>query len=275
MNTSYRLSVLIVLLVTAMLSLLVSTTPSESLAHRLERGGVLRVGYSIEPPFAYVDGQGRVSGEAPELLRTVMQRMGLARIEWIHVEFGSLIHELESGRIDLIASGLFVTDARRQRVAFSRPTAQVQPALLVQAGNPLALDSLTALARSSARLAVIEGAVEADQALAAGVPEERLLRFRDESSALHAVSTGHCAALALSDVSLRHALRRSGLGRLELVRLKDGIPPGQPAFAVRKSDAALIRRIDHELAAVLAMPEYRQQAERFGFEAGNIAPPAP
>ena len=37
----------------------------EPLASRLERGEALRVGYAIEAPFAFLQADGSISGEAP------------------------------------------------------------------------------------------------------------------------------------------------------------------------------------------------------------------
>lgn len=44
---------------------------SEDSAARIARTGVVRIGYAVEPPFALVAPQGRVTGESPEVARAV------------------------------------------------------------------------------------------------------------------------------------------------------------------------------------------------------------
>ena len=44
---------------------LVHTSVPPSVASQLQRGGSLRVGFAVEVPYAYVDAQGQVTGEAP------------------------------------------------------------------------------------------------------------------------------------------------------------------------------------------------------------------
>lgn len=79
---------------------------SEDAAARIARTGMVRIGYAVEPPFAFVDAQGRVTGESAEMARAIWLRLGVERIEWMQVDCGSLIPHLRAGRINQIASGL-------------------------------------------------------------------------------------------------------------------------------------------------------------------------
>lgn len=75
----------------------------------------------------------------------------------------------------ILAYGLFITPERAARLAFSRPTAAVQPGLLVAAGNPLGLHSLAdVVGDARTRLCVLEQSVEQDMARRAGLPDSRL-----------------------------------------------------------------------------------------------------
>jgi len=118
----------------------------------------LVIGYAEEPPYAFALDNGTVTGESPEVAKVIAARLGVADIEWRVVEFGNLIGELEAGRIDLIAAGMFITPERAGRVAFSEPTFRVQPGLLVAAGNPLGLHAYADIvANPAVRIAVLEG----------------------------------------------------------------------------------------------------------------------
>ncbi len=233
----------------------------------------LRVGYALEAPYAYLDARGRVSGESPEVLRALLRRMGGPEPEWVHQEFSTLIHELESGRIDVIAAGMFITAERSRRVAFTRPTVAVRTGLLVAAGNPRKLSRLQDLAgQDRLRLAVIEGAVEARQAQASGVSSRQLLRVPDAQTGIAAVRTGRAAALALSSPSLRWVLGQGGGSGLEVLDLADdpaaaGI--GYPAFAWRLDDHRR-EHFDRQLEAFVGSTEHLEIELRHGMSVADV-----
>ncbi len=243
---------------------------------RVRQGGVLNVGYALEPPFAFIDEDGRVTGEAPEVFRVAVKALGGAEPRWVYADFGTLIHELEAGRVDVIAAGLFITPERRRRVLFSRPTAWVCPALLVAVGNPGGIVDHAALAAGGHRLGVIAGAAEAADAQAAGIAADHVFAFPDLPGALAALRAGEVDAFALSAVSLRHLVVTGRADGLELVTLRPqrgsrGLAPGQPAFAFRVADAALRDAIDGALEAYLGSAGHAALVGRFGFGAAELA----
>lgn len=248
---------------------------------RARAGGVLRVGYALEAPFVVLQPQPhaeasapilRVSGEAPEVLRATLARLGFTRLAWLRADFGSLIHELESGRIDVIAAGMFITPARARRVAFSQPTVELRTGLLQPASLQPAAGSMIELLRyPQRRLAVLDGSVEAEQARSLGFPEGRVIAYPDAPSALDGLRRGRVEALALSSVSLRYMLRELPAG--EFVLLPDVLPeapPGLAAFAVRRSDHRLRDALDGELARFLGSAEHLALVAPFGIEAADI-----
>ena len=129
MNPHKRLlhaALLFIIVLTGLSLWLVHTSVPPGVASQLQHGGSLRVGFAVEAPYAYVDAQGQVTGEAPEIFRLMAQRLGIERIDWIRMDFASLLPELQLGRIDAIAAGMFVTPERQRLAAFTRPTAAVR-----------------------------------------------------------------------------------------------------------------------------------------------------
>lgn len=271
MRTSYLVAAVIIAMLAVALG--AGMHSDEASGARRER---LRALYAIEPPYAFIDAHGRVSGESPELLRLVAQRAGFADVDFVHAEFGQLMHDLALGRADVIASGLFITPERARRVAFTRPTARVSEAFLVPSDNPRRITTLADVAsQSDAVLAVVEGAIEAVMARRAGVPQERIQRHPDAMSAAIAVIEGRADLLALSDVSLNYLVKVAGLGGVEVVRpAAAGSGDGHPAFAVRVGDEALLRRLDAALEQISGREEHRVLIERFGFSEANLPGPA-
>ena len=271
LRNAYLIAALIVVAAAILVARQVAGPHDEPLASRLERGEALRVGYAIEAPFAFLQADGSISGEAPEVFREVMRELGHSRVEWFYSEFGSLLHELASGRIDAIVCGMFITPERAAAFRFSRPTAIVRTGLLVRAGNPKGLHALADIAASDGlRLGVLDGAVEYDQAMAAGVPAERVLAFPDPATAAGALAHGLVDGFALSAVSLRHLLASAPPGLLALAEPfrppTDDSAAGHPAFVFRKGDEELAMRVDEVLARFLRSPAHRTLVARFGFD---------
>ncbi|WP_449258106.1 transporter substrate-binding domain-containing protein [Chlorobium limicola] len=84
-------------------------------------GGVLRLGTSsVTEPFSFVDGSGNVVGYDIELARYIAKRLD-RRLEVVNMDFGALIPALISGKVDMIASCITITDERARKVLFSEP----------------------------------------------------------------------------------------------------------------------------------------------------------
>lgn len=239
----------------------------------LAAGDTLRVGYAIEPPFVTQGADGKLSGEAPVVLEAVLARAGIRnKVEWLRSDFGSLIHELESGRIQIIASGMFVTPERERRVIFSRPTALVHTGLLMRGSLRPAPATLSEFsAREDLQLAVLGGAVEEAMARKAGIAADRIVSYPDTTAALQAIQEGRVDAFALSTLSLRYILQQHGGANFQLA--PDAQPdaePGRPAFVFRPGDKALRDLVDRQLASFLGSEEHRALVAPFGFQKADL-----
>jgi polar amino acid transport system substrate-binding protein len=265
----------------------------ESALDRMRRQGVARIGFANEAPYAYVDPEsGRLTGEAPEIARAVLGRMGVAKVEGVLTEFGSLIPGLKAGRFDLIAAGMYVTPARCREVAFSEPTYSIGGAFLVAAGNPRDLHAYRDVrADPEARLGVMAGAVERGYAQRAGIPGRQVVTFPDAPSAVAGLLAARVDAFAATALTARDLLAKSGSDALALAEpFEDPVFDGHPArgygaFAFRKEDVALRDAFDAELAGFIGSPQHRALVQPFGFTEDDLpggattaelcAPPAP
>jgi polar amino acid transport system substrate-binding protein len=245
---------------------------------RLRRQGVARVGFANEAPYAYVDSEdGRLTGEAPEIARAVLARMGVTKIEGVLTEFGSLIPGLKAGRFDLIAAGMYVTPERCREVAFSEPTYSIGGAFLVVAGNPRDLHSYRDVrADPEVRLGVMAGAVERGYARKAGIPDRQVVTFPDAPSAVAGLLAGRVDAFAATALTARDLLAKARSDSLALAEpFDDPVFEGRPArgygaFAFRKQDAALRDAFDEELAGFIGSAQHRALVRPFGFTENDL-----
>jgi polar amino acid transport system substrate-binding protein len=76
------------------------------LLSRLRAQGVVRLGIAGEVPFGYIDKDGELTGEAPELAKVVFKRLGVDRVQPVPTEFGSLVPGLNSQQFDVVSAGM-------------------------------------------------------------------------------------------------------------------------------------------------------------------------
>jgi arginine/ornithine transport system substrate-binding protein len=99
-------------------------------AHAAEK---LRLGNEgIYPPFSMVDSAGKLTGVEPDLAREMCKRMNV-ECELIVMDFKALIPSLLQGKFDILVSQVTPTAERKQKLLFSRrivanPMAFVVPA---------------------------------------------------------------------------------------------------------------------------------------------------
>lgn len=239
---------------------------------RLQEAGVIRIGYAVEAPYAFLATDGRVTGEAPEIALRMARRLGIPKVEWRQCEFDDLIEKLRAGKIDVIAAGMFATPERARRVAFSRPTCQVGEGLVVAKGNPHHLHAYQDLAADGAlRVAVLDGSTEEEILRPLGVKAEQCVSVPDALAGVAAVEDGLADALALSAPTVRWLTRPEARRRCEAARPFRQPPAGEhgamgaPAFAFRLGDRRLREAWDEALAGWLGSREHRELASRFGF----------
>lgn len=83
---------------------------------------VLRVGTSPDfPPFEYIDEKGNIVGIDIDLVKALAKKIGYDDVEIVSIDFDGLIPALLNNQIDVIASGMTITEERAKVVAFTIP----------------------------------------------------------------------------------------------------------------------------------------------------------
>src|SRR5207249_581725 len=96
----------------------------------------INIGISGEQPYGFTTPDGKVTGEAPEVARAVLQAMGIPEINAQQVEFSALIPSLNASRYDMVCAGMNITPQRCGQAAFSIPDYSALTAFMVPKGNP-------------------------------------------------------------------------------------------------------------------------------------------
>jgi len=239
-------------------------SPGDGSWRRIRREGVIRIGYAVEPPYIFLDGQGKPTGAEFDVAAKIVGRMGIPRIEWIQADFSSLIEDLEGEHFDAIVAGMYITPERGRRVIFSEPTFRVSQAFLVRAGNPRALHAYEDAVRiRDVRIAVLSGSIEEETIRRMGLPEARIVVVPDVLTGRVAVEAGLAEGLALSVPTVRFMARRQMLGLTEVADPFEqpvalGRFAGFGGVAFRRTDRGLRREWNRALLGFVGSADHRR-----------------
>jgi polar amino acid transport system substrate-binding protein len=245
-----------------------STASAQTTLERAKADGYIRVGFANEAPFGFATPDGKLTGEAPEVAKAVLAKMGISQVDGVLTEFGSLIPGLKAGRFDIIAAGMFITPKRCNEIAFSEPSYGIGQAMLVPKGNPKGIKDYSSFKdNGDLKLAVMAGAVEAGYAKSAGVAQSQLVILPDQSSLVAGVQSGRADAAALTALSIADMAKKAEgvestkpFGEVAGVSVK-----GHGGFGFRKEDKDLLEAFNAELKKFLGTPEHVALVEPFGF----------
>lgn len=241
---------------------------AQTTLERIKADGYIRVGFANEAPYGFATPDGKLTGESPEVVKAVLAKMGIAQVDGVLTEFGSLIPGLQAGRFDIIAAGMFINPKRCEQVQFSEPTYGIGQAFLVPSGNPDGIaDYASIAANADLKLAVMAGAVEAGYAKDSGVTDAQLVILPDQSSLVKAVQAERADAAALTALSIADmASKNEGV---------ESTPPfgtvagesvvGHGAVAFRKEDTDLYEAFNAELKKFIGSEEHLALVTPIGF----------
>jgi polar amino acid transport system substrate-binding protein len=183
-----------------------SRTDNGGLLEQAQDGGTIRVAFAQEPPYAYQDGDGNVTGQSVAMHTYLFEQLGISadQLEWRRTEWGSLITGLGTNH-DIVIAGMYVTPDRCQQVAFADPDYVMPDALLVPAGNPDGLTTLNAAADDDDTVIGVMNGTSEQEVADAIYPEDRINVQANLDSLILELKSGRCDAIALTSANLQLA----------------------------------------------------------------------
>jgi polar amino acid transport system substrate-binding protein len=187
--------------------------PYEELDIKLPTEGTpLRIGVSAtREPFNFVDKEGRVTGHDGELARLIASKLNRP-LEFLNMKFTALIPALQSGKVDMIVTGMTATNERRKFVEFSDPYFDNSQVMLVRrsagAGTQHAgggkLGSPADL--KDKRIGILLGSAH-DSFATKTYPNAKIMHYGTAADIVLAVKTGKVDAAIYDEVPLREMMR--------------------------------------------------------------------
>ena len=214
-------------------------------------------------PFEYQEGD-KLVGLDIDLSAALAAKMGL-KSEPLAMDFKGLIPALQSGRIDVVIAGLYITPAREEQIDFV-PYIKIANQLVVRKGNPKKIRSRDDLCGTT--IGVTLGGFQetyaredAKRCADARRPEVTVLTFPSAQDAALAVSSGRADVLFNSTPgAVKQATEQPD--KYEMV----GDPFGADTklgVGVRKGDADTKRAIEAALKLVVADGTYAKLLDKY------------
>jgi polar amino acid transport system substrate-binding protein len=195
------------------------------------------------PPIIFKQ-QGRLTGLEADLARGLDGELG-RRVELVELDWEDLIPALEDGRIDVIMSGMSITEARAQHVRFVTHYLRVGQMAIIRKSDSLLLGSPSMLADTTRRVGFIAGTTGATY-VKENMPQAEQVPMTSADAALDALRAGTI------DAFIHDAVTAWRVGENEstdtLTSSFSPLTEEYLAWAVRKNDSDLHRDLESVLA---------------------------
>ena len=213
------------------------------------------------PPFAFIDKTGAPSGFDVEAMNWIAKEIG---VDVTHqpIEWDGIITSLVTKKIDIIASGMSITEERAKQVNFTIPYWVIKQVMVTKKGSSLTVEQLLTGKKT---IGVQQGTSEAkwlkEEAPKKGWNFE--LRYYNSSPlAVEDVLNGRIAAAAMDDAPAQDAVSKKDV---QIVG-NFGMHDEEFGYAVRKDDKELLDKVNQALTKLMAAPEWNTLIEKYNLK---------
>ncbi|ROQ92292.1 ABC transporter substrate-binding protein [Desulfosoma caldarium] len=210
------------------------------------------------PPFSYIDKDGKPAGFDVEALEWIAKEMGF-KVEHKAIDWDAIIPSLTARKIDVIASGLSVTEERKKQIAFTNPYWEIKQVLVVKKDANLTVDQVL---NSDQKVGLQRGTSEAkwmkENLIDKGKKFE-LVYYDSGPLAAEDVLNGRIIAAAMDDAPAHEVVREKPLKILGTF----GMPEETFAYGVRKEDTELLKVLNEGLEKFMKSPKFQELKEKY------------
>jgi polar amino acid transport system substrate-binding protein len=182
-------------------------------------------------PLVFKDGK-NLKGIEPELMAKIGNMTG-AKMTVTEMAWNDLIPALETGKIDVIMSGMTITEERKKKVNFSYPYIKVGQMAIVNTGNIKDFSSADKIITTNKKVGFIKGTT-GDFFVAEKCTKAEKIAFAKTSDGIKSLAEGKI------DVFIIDAPVVWEMSNPKLTPLLEPLTEEYLAWAVRKNDEVLL-----------------------------------
>ena len=215
----------------------------------------LRVGtHPTFAPFEFLDRSSReYVGFDMDMIREIGKRMNV-EVEFVNMGFDGLIPALMTNNIDIVVSGVTITEERKKRVDFCEPYYQAGQGLMIRVGDEAKYQKIEDLHNKT--IAVQIGTTGADKAK--DIPGAKVTNYNATSEAFMALTSRNAEAVVHDRPVLAYFMKTQPRMSQSL-QLQPAIEDAQQyGFAVKKGNKELLDKLNKGLEAVRQAGEDKQ-----------------
>lgn len=209
------------------------------------------------PPFAYVDKDGKPAGFDVDSMDWIANKMGF-KVEHKPMDWDGIVPSLLAKKIDMVCSGMSISDARKKLVTFSEPYWTVSQVFVAKKDSKLTVDDVL---KGKKKVGVQRGTTEADE-LQKKAPEMGWnfeLRFYDSAPlAIEDVLNGRIDAAGMDILPAEDA---SAAKPIKIVGTFGD--PEDFGVATRNEDTELRGKINEGYKLLMADPHWEQLKDKY------------
>lgn len=206
--------------------------------YKLAADGVLTMGTNAAfPPYEYYDGETIVGIDA-EISQAIADKLGLT-LEIVDMDFGSLTAAVQSGKVDIAAAGMTVTEERLQNVDFTDSySTGVQVVIVPEDSDIASIDDL------EGKLIGVQDATTGHIYCSDDFGEENVVAYNNGAMAVQALKDGKVDCVVIDQEPAKNFVQlNEGLKILETEYVTEDY-----AIAVAKDNTALKDAINAAMA---------------------------
>jgi len=214
------------------------------------------------PPFAFVNKSGVPDGFDVKSLEWIAKEQGF-KVKHQPMDWDAIIPSLNAKKIDIIASGMSITDKRKEQVNFTLPYWTIKQVMVAKKDSKLTVDQL--MARGN-KIGVQRGTTEAkwieENLIKKGGRQFTLVQYDSAPLAVEDVLNGRIVAAAMDDAPAKDAAKKKG------VKIVGGFGMADENFgyAVRKDDTKLLETLNAGLKKLMASPQWAEFKKKYEVE---------
>lgn len=210
------------------------------------------------PPFAFIDKTGQPSGFDVEAMNWIAKEMGY-EVEHKAFDWDGIVTSLLTKKIDIVASGMSITEDRMKKVAFTIPYWTIKQVMVVKKDSNLTIEDIL---NGNKELGVQQGTSEAKWLKAEAKKNGwnfNLRYYNSSPLAVEDILNGRIAAAAMDDAPAKDAASKKAVKSIGTF----GMASEDFGYAIRKEDTKLIKDINEGLSRLMASPYWNELIKKY------------
>lgn len=204
-----------------------------SILDRIVKKGEIRVGMTgNQPPYTMVAKTGELIGYEVDLANLLADYMQV-ELKLVKMPFAKLLSALESGKVDIIMSGMSITAKRSASALFASPYLFTGKSILLKDFNLEKLDTPEEINMPDVKLVVLKGSTSEDF-VKKFLPEAQLTLAKDYDAAVALIADGKVKAM-IADIEICQVAIWQNFGK-NLVTLDQPLTIEPISMALPKND---------------------------------------